>query len=148
MNLIAAIISNNLWFQCLWKPIRQYSDHNSLDCQHGTPLSENSSDSFLYWMAFVEFVPSTVKFTHCRNIAYLIALVAYQSQIFAVEIILDRIEQFGPTEDADLSGLKVRKVGGERKLFGKWIYHRSFDDSYIAKATAYKKTGAGWNLMP
>lgn len=65
-----------------------------------------------------------------------------------MDIILDRIEQFGPTEDADLFGLKVRKVGGERKLFGKWIYHRSFDDSYIAKVIAYKKTGAGWNLMP
>lgn len=61
---------------------------------------------------------------------------------------MERIEQFGPTVDVDLSGVRVRKDGKERKVFGKWVIHRSFDDSYTAKLIAYMKTGSGWNLLP
>lgn len=82
------------------------------------------------------------------SVVLLILMLTHQLQVCTVEIILDRIEQFGPTEDVELSGLKVRKEDGVRKLFGKWVYHRSFDDSYIVKVAAYKKTGAGWNLLP
>lgn len=69
-------------------------------------------------------------------------------QTSPVELVLDRMEQFGPTDDVDLSGMKVRKDGKDRKVFGKWIIHRSFDDSYVAKLVGYMKTGAGWNLLP
>lgn len=69
-------------------------------------------------------------------------------QTSSIELILDRIEQVGTKDYLDSSSLKIRKVGKDRQMFGKFIIKQPLNDSVILKIGVFKKTGAGWNNLP
>lgn len=57
-------------------------------------------------------------------------------------------KQISGEEFVDLTGLKVKKVNKERKVFGKVIFHQFFDDSVTLAVEAYVKQGGEYRLMP
>lgn len=58
------------------------------------------------------------------------------------------MEQTGSTEYADITGLKIRRDGKIRKIYGKLAFNRPINNSFIGRVQTYIKTGAGWDLRP
>lgn len=58
------------------------------------------------------------------------------------------MEQIGTLDYVDSSLVKIRRIGKSRQLFGNFTNKISFNNSVVAKVSAFMKTGSGWNLLP
>lgn len=69
-------------------------------------------------------------------------------QSASLELIMEKVESIGSTDYIDASDLKIRRVGKNRKLFGKIIYKVPLNNANQVKAELFIKTGSGWNMLP
>lgn len=58
------------------------------------------------------------------------------------------MKQLTDTKYGDVTGLKLRKIDGTRKLVGPWIYHFPINNSVIVHASMLQHTGAGYQVQP
>ena len=65
-----------------------------------------------------------------------------------MDIIVNRFEQISDTKFIDVSKLKVRRVDKTPKVFGTYYVHHPINNSIQAEFLAYKKTTAGYILLP
>lgn len=64
------------------------------------------------------------------------------------ELTLERAEQLSDTALMDVTGLKIRKVEKDRKMFGNFTYNLDIDNSYKIALENFVKQGNEYRKSP